>query len=203
MRKKSYYTAKEITNNLYTNGKEWQLSDGTEYRGLYHTYTTGETYTGATWDTKTSSILIPFVIEAPIKKLYKTLKSILTKYNVIPNNGQVVITAEDRNRGFLYRYFIRKINETNILEIDESQYNAYISGSIDPNLYTVVKITWHITGNIQDEKSGIAVKPGVISKNTAELKTAEQRLSGITAKLTNLTEYYTDADFVVPKDINK
>ena len=203
MRKKSYYSAKEITNNLYTNGNEWQLSDGTEYRGLYHTYTTDETYTGAVWDAKTSEILIPFIIEDPTKKLYKTLKPVITKYNIVPNNAYVVVTTENRNQGFVYRYFIRKINETNILEIDEAQYSAYISNSIDPNLYVAVKLTWYITGNIQDEKSGNVVKPGVITKNLAELKTAEQIMFGITAKLTNLIEYYTDSDFVVPKDINE
>jgi hypothetical protein len=53
MRLKLYYTTDEITNNLYTSGMQYMLQDNTEYRGLYHTYLTGEVYTGATWDSKT------------------------------------------------------------------------------------------------------------------------------------------------------
>ena len=202
MRKKAYYTSGEIINNLYTTGKEFQLPDGTEYVGLYHKYTTGEIYTDAKWSDKTSKKLVPYVELPAAKKTYINLKQIKTTYKT-PVKSVVSITAEDRIRGFCYRYFIKKSNQFDIIEINESQYKDWSSKKIDPNLYTAVKITWYITGNIQDEKSGIAIKPGVISKNTAELKTAEQRLSGITAKLTNLTEYYTDADFVVPKDINE
>ena len=58
MRLKLYYTTDEITNNLYTSGMQYMLQDNTEYRGLYHTYLTGEVYTGATWDSKTSKKLI-------------------------------------------------------------------------------------------------------------------------------------------------
>lgn len=209
MRKKAYYTTAEIINNLYTTGNEWQLIDGTNYVGSYHKYTTGETYTGAIWDNNLSKQLMPYQ-EIPVSKaMYRKAisngfgdKSIKTKYKS-PNKSILTVTVEDRNKGFCYRYFIKKVNQFDIQEIDESQYNDWISKKIDPNLYTAVKITWYISGNIQDERSNNAVKKGVITKNLTELKRAEKSLSGISGKLTNLTEYYTDSDFLVPKDINK
>ena len=56
-RQKAYYTIDEITNNLYTTGSEWMLQNFTEYKGLYHTYITGEVYTQAKWNPKTSKKL--------------------------------------------------------------------------------------------------------------------------------------------------
>ena len=40
MRQKTYYTADETFYNLYTTGQEWMTEDLTEYKGLYHSYTT-------------------------------------------------------------------------------------------------------------------------------------------------------------------
>jgi len=44
--------------------------------------------------------------------------------------------------------------------------------------------------------------PGVIELNTKEIQRMEQTLPGISKKLTNPLQYYTDTDFVVPRDIN-
>ena len=38
MRQKAYYTKNEIETNLYTTGKQFMLTDRTEYIGLYHRY---------------------------------------------------------------------------------------------------------------------------------------------------------------------
>ena len=62
MRLKLYYTADEITSNLYTSGSQFMTEDNVEYRGTYHSYITGEVYTGSTWNAKTSKKLITFLI---------------------------------------------------------------------------------------------------------------------------------------------
>lgn len=207
MRKKAYYTASEIVNNLYTTGNEWQLQNGTIYVGLYHKYTTGEVYTEAVWDDNLSKQLLPYE-DVPLSKTsYKLAinnnsKKITTTYKT-PYTSVLTVTTTDRGNGFCYRYFIKKTNQSIILEIDETQYKEWLSKKIDPNLYTAIKITWHISGNIQDEIIQNVVKKGVITKNLAEVQKAEKTLPGISTKLSNLTQYYSDSDFIVPKDINQ
>ena len=203
MRQKSYYTSKEIINNLYTAGAEWQLLNGTEYIGLYHKYTTGEVYTGSTWNPLTSVALTTYTTQPFVKKIYKALKpNIKTAYKLHPNSSQIIISESDRQRGFCFRYFIKKINETTILEIDKQQYDAWVSNNIDTKLYIAVKLTWYISGNIQDIKTGNVISKGVISKNLHELQQADVTVPGMLNKIKNLTEYYSDTDIIVPKDIN-
>jgi hypothetical protein len=44
--------------------------------------------------------------------------------------------------------------------------------------------------------------PGVVEKNFQEIRKAEMELPGISLILTNPIQYYSDSDFVIPKDIN-
>ena len=202
MRQKSYYTANEITNNLYTPGKEWVLIDGTDYIGLYHKYSTGEVYTSPEWDSKVSKKLTAYIEQPTNNKIYKQLNSVATKYKT-PSFAAVTITTADVARGFCFRFFIKKINQTNIIEIDELQYNEWLSKNIDTNLYTAVKIMWYITGNVRDVDNNPAIRLGIITKNSAQIKQAESLMPGLRNKLPNLLQYYTDTDFTVPKDINQ
>lgn len=201
MRQKAYYTVSEITTNLYTAGKEWQLETGAEYVGLYHKYLTGEVYTQAMWNPSLSKKLVPYqqvTAETQANIIYKTLISPTTDYKtpVVKN-----VTPKP-NTQYYDRFFIKKVNDLAILEIDETQYNDWKSKKIDPNLYVAVKLKWYISGNIDDVTTNGVVAQGVRTKNFLSVRSAEQSLPGITVKLNNLIQYYTDTDFVVPKDIN-
>ena len=71
MRQKAYYTRNEIIPDLYTIGKEYMLSDNTEYIGKYHKYiTTGEIYTLSEWSDRFSKPL----------KVYKELDPKIVTY---------------------------------------------------------------------------------------------------------------------------
>jgi hypothetical protein len=81
--------------------------------------------------------------------------SAFVKYRPIP-------TQEDYSRGYLVRFFAKKVNENNIIEID--------AGSTNRLLYKVVQVQWKITGpknNIY--KDGILDKAGVIDQNKFEI----------------------------------
>ena len=67
MRQKAYYTVDEITNNLYTAGSAWMDESGVEYIGLYHQYSTGETYTQPIWSYNNSVKLIKY---ENVKKIF-------------------------------------------------------------------------------------------------------------------------------------
>lgn len=201
MRQKAYYTKDEIITNLYTTGSEWMTESEVEYRGLYHTYITGETYTQGTWNPKTSVKLLPFEQTEPNAKLYKQLTNLQFKYNTVrPHIPQ--ITQQDRETGFVARYFIKKINENNITEIDKTQYQDWLNNKIDRNLYSATEIFWRITGNRNNEYQNTVLQLGVIETNTRSIQIAQQTLPGITLKLTNPLEYYSDVDISVPADIN-
>jgi len=203
-RLKTYYTADETTNNLFTTGKEWQTLDGVEYKGAYHRYLTGEIYTGAVWDYRTSKKLTRY--ESPITdnkdKTYKKLKSELKLTFSTPNVVNISITAQDIQRGYITRYFFKKYDSANIQETDLKNYNVIISNEADRKLYTTLTFKWYITGNQQDTyKNGVLVA-GIVSKNSKIISQANQKLKGISNLLTNPLQYYTDTDFIQPVDIN-
>ena len=59
-RRKTYYTADETTNNLFTTGKQWMTTDRVEYKGPYHRFTDGIVMTGASPMGKRSKYLMPY-----------------------------------------------------------------------------------------------------------------------------------------------
>jgi hypothetical protein len=201
MRQKTYYTVDEITNNLYTIGHEFMTADNVEYVGPYHRYITGEIFTQPKWDAQTSVQLIQFKQIPAAVKIYNELNSI-TIQTGIPNPVIVQITSADINRGYIIRYFIKRINEQSILEIDNVQYTKYMSNEFDTNMYVATKMYWFINGVSDDvQENGVLVK-GVVTKNQTQIKQSEQQVPGLSKLLTDPLQFYTDTDFAAPKDIN-
>jgi hypothetical protein len=201
MRQKAFYTKDEIITNLYTTGEEWMIEDSMEYKGLYHTYATGETYTAGTWTPGTSVKLIPYEFVQPDALAYKKLTNIEVKFDSIKPSA-VTITQQNLEDGYVTRYFIKKINESSISEIDKTQYDAWVSKKIDNNLYVAVEVFWKIAGNRNTELVRGVQLPGVVEVNLENISRANQIVPGISSKLTNLLQYYSDTDITVPRDIN-
>jgi len=200
-RLKLYYPTEEITNNLYSFGSELMTEDGTEYIGPYHRYITSEVYTGATWNAKTSKKLVAFKQLNKIT-IYNTLKpDIQLKYSS-PRRSSPQIASADYTRGSIQRYFIRKQNEAIVFEIDSGQFANWSNNQIDNKIYTATQLEWFITGNTQDIKNGNVMIPGVITKNTQQIKAAVQTIPELTTILSNPLEFYTDTDYIAPVDIN-
>jgi hypothetical protein len=200
-RQKLQYTPKEITTDLYTFGLEWMTTNFKEYKGLYHTYTTGEVYTHPVWHNTKSIQLIPYADTTTLEYQYKQLKpKIKTKYKTVyPFN--IIIDIADIKKTWITRYFLQKQTDSSIIEINLDQLNDFESNRIDPNLYTAVKLNWYISGPLQDH--GIDIKTrGVLTKNQLEINVAEKTMPGISKRLTNLSEFYYSSDFKVPADIN-
>lgn len=201
MRQKAYYTADETIYNLYTTGQEWMTEDMVEYKGLYHQYITGETYTESTWRPDKSVKLIKFELPNPKINTYKNIKTVSTKYNPIRSYYPTVTQTDIANK-YIQRYFIKKINESAITEIDEQQFNDWTNKKIDPNLYTAIKLIWYISGPLNTETIQGIVVPSVNTLNSQRVISAERNMPGISKKLNNLLELYSDSDFRIPKDIN-
>ena len=201
MRQKLYYTVDEITNNLYTSGSLWMTESHIEYIGEYHTYITGEVYTDATWNSKTSKKLIKYTVENSALTTYKKLKTINVKYNM-PHSSVIQITPADVKSGYVRRYFIKKLNETTITEIDSIEYGKYSSGQFDPILYSAITLNWKISGDLYDNLDNGVFHRGVQTTNQLMVAAAEVKMPGMLTKLTNYTEYYMSTDIYVPRDIN-
>ena len=202
-RLKLYYPVDEITPNLFTQGKEFMTEDNVEYIGSYHRYITGEIYTESKWDVRKSKRLIKYV-ETTTKQsfVYDTLKPNMALKYIQPNAHNVTINKTDIRNGYITRYFIKKINNETIIEIDQTQYNSWLQDVIEKKMHVAISLTWYITGEIQDMTSGVVAIPGVISKNQKQVIYASKTLPGLSNILTNLLEYYTDNDYSTPTDIN-
>ena len=200
-RQKLQYTPKEITTDLYTFGLEWMTTNFKEYKGLYHTYTTGEVYTHPVWHNTKSIQLIPYADTTTLEYQYKQLKpKIKTKYKTVyPFN--IIIDIADIKKTWITRYFVQRQTDHVIIEINLDQLNDINSNLIDPNLYKSIKLNWFIAGPLQD--SGTAIKTrGVLTKNKLAVNDAEKTMPLIRNRLSNFSEFYNDTDFKVPNDIN-
>ena len=202
---KIYYTADEITTNLFTFGAEWMTEDETEYIGAYHRYTTGEVYSNSTWQPKTSVKLIPYFAPDSLNKKNKTYINLQPNLNLKKNQPIKIplsITTTDIQNKFVVRYFIKKINDSQIIEINQKQYNDWKNNNIDRILYKAVDLVWFISGNINDTINGSTKIPGVLTSNQQNIDVASKTIPELKSYLSNLLEFYTDSDYVVPADIN-
>ena len=202
MRIKSYYSANEIVNNLYTTGQELMTTDNVEYIGLYHKYTTGEVYSQPTWDKNKSVKLIKYKDQPESVIEYNKISDIEIDYKSF-NTYNVAITKENINTGYVDRFIIKRANDNVFYEVNSDTYDMYTNEDIDPVLYLAVKFKWYITGNINDVRQGNILIPGVPSNHYKELQTAEKTVPNITSYLKDLLQYYVDNDNVTPKDINR
>jgi hypothetical protein len=205
-RLKLYYPTDEITSNLYTTGKEWMTINNIEYVGSYHLYTTGEAYTQPEWNPRSSIQLIPYQETTPenVKNIvYQKLTN--NAYNetyVMPSSIPVQVNKQDILNGFISRFFLKKHNESIIIETNHLQYQQWQSNIMDSKLYSATSLTWFISGNINDERINGYLVEGVATKNKKEIRLASLSLPEILNHLTNLTEYYVDNVFTIATDIN-
>jgi hypothetical protein len=200
---KVYYPVEEITTNLYTTGKQWMTKDGREYIGLYHTYITGEAYTQPSWNPKLSVELIAYIDPVtPTIIQYQKLKPDLNLLRLSPRSISLSISNENIKQGYVMRYFLCKRTDRSILEVDMMQYKFWQNDQIDKKIFTAAEVKWYITGAIQDTINKSVLVPGVITKNSESRRIASNTIPELLEKLSNLTEFYTDTDYIAPIDIN-
>ena len=74
-------------------------------------------------------------------------------------------TKQDYGRGKFIRYFGRRINGNNYIEINKSSYEDIVNkkGYHDPNLYVVGSLPWYIRGNDVHRLNSISIKRSQIA----------------------------------------
>lgn len=199
---KSYYTVDETIYGLYTTGGEYMTLDNEEYTGPYHRYTTtAEIFTEPNWNLQQSKKLVPYQNLPDTIKSYQRIKTIVIAKSQ-PTYSPVTIHIADIAVGQIVRYFCKKRNEDLVFETDATQYEQWLSGQLDRNLWDIMPCVWRITGPLYDTTQNGILLPGVITSNQLAINQIQPALPTITNYISNFTEYYTDADFIVSPDIN-
>jgi hypothetical protein len=94
--------------------------------------------------------------------------------------------TKDYSLGYINRYFVQKINDLTITEVDKNKYNEISSA-----LYNKLSIRWIISGpkdNIYKNK--ILERVGVREQNIKILNTNEKKMTGIKNYLNNPLEFW-------------
>lgn len=200
---KLYYPADELTNNLYTTGMEYMTLDNVEYVGAFHRYITGEIYTESTWNSRLSQKLIAYVDpKTNGDETYKMLKPDIRVTYSMPYGSVPQPTKLDIAAGKMKRYFIKRKNDANLLEVNLTQYSDWLSNIIDKKMYDGVEILWAISGAITNQQEHGILIPGVIAYNEKQKTFAARIIPELAYRLSDPLELYTDTDFLIPVDIN-
>ena len=164
-----YYPLSQITSNLYTNGGEYVYKNTQEnYIGYYWKTSSGKIYTGKTpQDIPTSELVSTNNFPLPLTIQNSSIPVVINQNNntnvdyinfqsVDPN--QITLTPtyyptqptqQDYQIGEFRRYFCKKTNEIQYIEISKDQFDLLVAK--DPQilwqLYFPFFIPWDITGN--------------------------------------------------------
>ena len=192
-RRRIYYTKAQITEGLVTEGNEWMFTDNTEYIGQYHTYTTGEVFSEATFVDGKSRILIPYVNVQSINQQneigidfaknfeYNGIKTLDIKKSITPNPSIVEPTDKDIKRGWMERYFAKKVNDDIILELTKEDFdNVGTENGLDKILWEKFKLRWIITGPIDE----------ILQTNQQTIQIKSQDYPLLSNLITDFTEFY-------------
>ena len=109
------------------------------------------------------------------------------KTGTSPNPYKPVPNKQDYSRGYVTRYFAKKVNEDVVIEIQSTQVS-----SINTALYATTELTWRISGPKESVYvNGIVDKTGVKSQNDFSIQTVKtERGIDLYKALPNLLEYW-------------
>lgn len=185
-----YYPLSQIKTNLYTNGGEYFVVSSKEnYTGYYWKTSDGKFFTGRTpQDTPTNELkkvleYNPLPENVPVQGItnsinqedvrntfYSDIKNIdPNQVTLIPTYAPTYPTSQDYQVGEFRRFFCKKTNEIQYVEIDINQYSMLTQK--DPQilwqLYFPFNIPWVISGNAQNAAT---TNKNIVELNMKQLK---------------------------------
>ena len=160
-----YYPRSQRHYGFFTKGKEWMYpKDFKEYKGPYHWYGAGGkkeiVFSGAS-KTPQSQVLVAYkdVSKDPYTFLYDQITDLSLGEWIAPVGKIPKPNKEDRARGYMMRYFIKKSNDSTapIIEIDQKQYKKCkpkAGRHINGYMYSKISLRWKLKGPLKDIKKG-------------------------------------------------
>ena len=210
-----YFPKSQVKTNLYTNGGEYSFVGSTDpYKGYYYQTSNGKYFSGRTPNESPSVelIKIPIKILPPNLDEPETILGIIIPLGNLPvddyysiENGYAnstrlnfnqqapsppkqsypVLTENDYKLGEFQRYFLKKGNETQFLEISLEDYRKYVSQDRDVmfELYVPIQINWILTG---EKEQVYKVNQSIVARTERE-----QNLPGFTQYFRDrFTQFY-------------
>ena len=155
-----YYPKSQIEPNLYTNGEEFvYVGTITFYAGPYYKTSKGKYFTGnIPGDGNNLELELFETLETTIDSEVETVTVLDSTYVqtifgtdtlLIPKYIQPIPTEEEYTRGVFKRYFCKKTNQIQYLEIDKLTYENLISQNSEYlwQNYLPFSIDWILTGD--------------------------------------------------------
>jgi hypothetical protein len=195
-----YYPLSQIKSNLYTNDGEYIiLSSKKNYIGYYWKTSDGKYFTGRTPqdtpvselgkvleytplpDTQIQQNVLNSIDQENVKNIpYLSIKNIdPNQVTFIPTYAPTFPTQQDYQIGEFRRFFCKKTNEIQYVEINVNQYS--LLAKKDPQilwqLYLPFNIPWVISGNAENAAS--------TNKNIVELTMKQLKLPRLNDYLKN------------------
>jgi hypothetical protein len=201
-----YYPLSQIKTNLYTNGGEYFILNTNEpYIGYYFKTSNGKYFTGKTPQDLPNQELVnistlnnvneindpllsPIIIEQEDTNNIPYLNlsnQNLTNITYNPYYSPTLPTPQDYQNEEFQRYFCKKTNEIQYIEINQTQFDKLViqDPQIEFSLYEPFTITWQLTG----DKQTVAR----VNKNVVELTMIRQKLPKFNLYLKeDYTKYY-------------
>jgi hypothetical protein len=182
-----YFPKSQIKPNLYTNGGEFSIATtNQEYIGYYFKTSTGKYYTGRNQDDRPNEELTSLIIDTTTSNTPLSIESavivvdpiysyvtnipVSSTLTFIPIYSPTSPTQQDYQNGEFQRYFCKKTNQIQYIEINLDQFSKLKAKDpqIEFSLYEPFTITWILTGN----KENVAK----VNKNIVELAEKRNRL---------------------------
>lgn len=198
----AYYPLSQITTNLYTNGGElFILSTGEPYVGYYYQLSTEKYFSGKTPQDLPSVELSSTSLQLPVfQNLYNPVLpytklsddfdnrdypkyASITKF--LPYYNPMFPTQQDYQNGVFQRFFCKKTNEIQYLEINKNTFDQLVTKDpkIEFPLYFPFYLDWQLTGT----KEQVAT----VNKKNTELTSFSLKLPRLSDYLkSNWAKYY-------------
>jgi hypothetical protein len=126
-----------------------------------------------------------------LNKLFKSpssKKKWANMVNNVPTGEQPTVTQSDARDGYIYRYFVRPINnKKDIVEIDKSQYKSFKKNP----LYVTAEVRWKIIGKLDTSISPSGAKnEGVRDINIRTVSGVDLTFGGLMDYIRDYTEFW-------------
>jgi hypothetical protein len=119
-------------------------------------------------------------------KTYQNIGGTILDNQVYPVYFKPFPKTKDYSLGYINRYFVQKINDLIITEVNKNKYNQ-----ISSTVYNKLSIRWIISGPKNNVyKNKILNRIGVTEQNVKILNVSENKMMGIKNYLNNPLEFW-------------
>jgi hypothetical protein len=202
-----YIPISNIVETGYTQGSQYTLPDGSNYKGFYHKDNVGRYWTGKEHNMSSIQLtnLVGNISNTPIdlnfisknNPISKKFTKIYDQNNDSPllKNDIIQPTSEDYEKGYFTRYIAQlkaSINpENNIVELNQNSFDTASRNGNVIRAYRFAIFKWKIAGPFYDLYRGdIRIEAGIIDTNLRSLQDVEKKsIHGITLFLKDPTQF--------------